>query len=343
MSSLPSPFPRAVRLAVLSASAALSLSGCRVYDPTSPEELANRSYLAPSIESGVVTLVDGALDLPPGEPIERVELVASAAGDIDADEDPDAAVVLAEVLGDHTTYRLHAVVVEGERALDEATQVVGTAVRIEAVRIVDGIIEVDLAAPARSPGIDPAPVLITSKFALTTAGLVPIDPPETVPATAGRAAELEPGLDTHEWVLETMELGGGVERLSEVVELTTPPSVRFRIEVGDSDQGSGRMSGFGGCNRIFGGFAIEPDGSLSIVALGATRRACAEPLSGIESRITKSLTIADSYEIDGDRLTIHVWDGTLRFRAGAELAPSPDPGTGDPPEGQETSGPRRIT
>jgi heat shock protein HslJ len=50
-------------------------------------------------------------------------------------------------------------------------------------------------------------------------------------------------------------------------------------------EGEGRLTGYGGCNRLFGSYEITGEVRLLIGALGATRRACPEPLMAQEQAL----------------------------------------------------------
>ncbi|MFV1986100.1 MAG: META domain-containing protein [Gemmatimonadota bacterium] len=289
-------------------------------DPTSVDELANSTYLSDATADGVVTLLSGAFDFPPGSGVERVELVSSTQGDFDGDETLDAAVVLVEYSGRESFYRVHALVGDGKDVEDVATRLLGDRLVVEDLRITDGIIEVDLLVRGPRSSVEDEPTLpITSRYALTERGLTPINPPTikegAAPAmVAGSVATLS----SHEWILRSIEIGDWSQSTD---ALETRPSLRFAVELGTPDAGSGRVSGFAGCNQMFGSYSNDEAGSLRISALGATRRMCEEPLADLEQRVMASLTVSESFEITDDQLVIEFDGGLMRFSAGSELEP----------------------
>ncbi|MFD2724994.1 META domain-containing protein [Hyunsoonleella rubra] len=54
-----------------------------------------------------------------------------------------------------------------------------------------------------------------------------------------------------------------------------------------------KVSGFSGCNRFFGSYALE-DGSIKFSALGATRMLCSDDKNNIETKFLKALDKADT-------------------------------------------------
>lgn len=289
-------------------------------DPTGADALANATFLSTGNSDGAVTLMAGAFDFPPGGEVDRVELIQSAQGDFDGDDDLDAAVVLAEYRGRQELYRLHAVIADGKGAEDVAERLIGDRVIVEGLRVVDGIVEVDLLIREAGSSVETEPsVPITSMYALTGRGLVPINPPtirEGSPRAMGAGTEAD--LESHEWVLQSIEMGDWSQSMD---ALERRPSLRFSSELGTASAGSGRVSGFAGCNQVFGGYSNQEDGALKVTALGATRRMCDEALSEIEQRFIASLTASQSHEIQDDQLVIEFNGGVMRFTAGSELEP----------------------
>lgn len=64
-----------------------------------------------------------------------------------------------------------------------------------------------------------------------------------------------------------------------------------------------RISGTGGCNRFFGGYSVE-DGRISFTGVGATRMACEPEIMAREDQFFTALNAAQSYNREGDRLTL---------------------------------------
>lgn len=306
-------------------------------DPTSSDALANASYLSEATAEGRVTLVDGSFDFPPGNPVERIDLVDYATGDFDGDDDTDAAVVLVETSGRAELFRLHALLRDGDRLEDVAARLVGDRIEVRGVWIEEGIIALDLTIRAAGENIEVEPTVpVTRHFALTGRGLLPIDPP-SVSEAAPRV--LEGGdvatLTSHEWLVDRVQMGDWSLRTD---SLENRPSLRFVRELGDETAGTGRLYGTAGCNRIFGNYDRREDGSLRILGLAATRRACGDPEASVEQRIMSSLGAAQRLSIAEDALRIEFEGGTIHLRAGGELVPpepfpaAPADGDGDPTE-----------
>lgn len=312
------------RTAIAVAAATVVVACGRGPEPTSPESLANATYLTDATPEGRVTLVGGAFDFSTG-PVERVELVSSGAGDIDGDDDPDAAVVLVETSGRSRLFRLHAVLGDGRTASDVAARLIGDRIEVREVRIEDGLISLDLMVreAGSSQEADPS-VPITSRFALTDRGLIPADMP-SVDESAPRAM---PGgdvatLPSHEWILERIEMGDWSQATDELAER---PWLRFHRELGDDEAGTGTMYADAGCNRLFGSYERGADGSLRVRGIASTRRACPEPLADLEQRLAAALEAARTFAITDDVLRIEFDGGVLQLRAGRGLLPPPAPG-----------------
>lgn len=75
---------------------------------------------------------------------------------------------------------------------------------------------------------------------------------------------------------------------------------------------SGRVSGFAGCNRIFGGYALTGS-SLSFGPLGMTRMACDKGMD-LEHRYATALDSVRSYRVTGDTLELLGEDGATLAR-----------------------------
>ncbi len=66
---------------------------------------------------------------------------------------------------------------------------------------------------------------------------------------------------------------------------------------------SGRVSGFGGCNRLMGSYTLQQN-RLTIGGLAGTMMACPEPAMSIERALHAALTGPLSYAITGNRLSL---------------------------------------
>jgi heat shock protein HslJ len=83
----------------------------------------------------------------------------------------------------------------------------------------------------------------------------------------------------------------------------------------------GKISGFGGCNRYFGGWGYL-EGATDVVRIwrtGSTRMACPEPIMTQEHLFLEELSRASRYQIAGTELRLYYNEGgsVLRFSRGA--------------------------
>lgn len=75
----------------------------------------------------------------------------------------------------------------------------------------------------------------------------------------------------------------------------------------------GRVTGFGGCNRIFGAYEVDGD-AIRIGPMAGTRMLCAEP-AGVaeqEAALLAALEAATTWTIRGGRLQLRDADGALQ-------------------------------
>ncbi|MCX6027860.1 MAG: YbaY family lipoprotein [Chloroflexi bacterium] len=112
------------------------------------ETLRNGRYELPGMEVGVFQLKDGKVELRYGEgasQVYRVELIATATGDLTADGQADAVVVLAwNGGGSGTFYNLVAVGNQGGTLQQVAVEPLGDRIQVKALKIQDGKISVDM-------------------------------------------------------------------------------------------------------------------------------------------------------------------------------------------------------
>ena len=82
----------------------------------------------------------------------------------------------------------------------------------------------------------------------------------------------------------------------------------------------GKLSGSGGCNRVFGGWGfVEGDPNvIRIWRTGSTKMACALPLMTQEHRFLEELVRVSNHAIDGNELRLFYdgGKGVLRFTRG---------------------------
>lgn len=288
--------------------------------PTSPEALAQATYLTDATESGQVTLENGERRFAAGGPVTAMTLVASAAGDLDGDGDADAAAILVEERGLDRILRLHALLADDGTVEDVATRMVGDRFEIRSVSVVDGLIDVDLLT--RRPGVPvqtPPTVPTRLRFALTGRGLLPVNPPQPRDADVGTVRR-EPTLTSNQWNLTRIEVR---QWIADAGAFRQAPYLRFAEDL-RGETVNGRLSGQTGCNRMFGGFEAGVSGSLRIRAIATTRRVCGNDAMDRERRLVAALEAATGYTLAGDTLEIELDGGLIRFEAGPELAP-PEP------------------
>ena len=139
-------------LPVLAAGLLLTLSACAAEEapaPNPPAELSaatlrSAPYSSQYVEEGEVRLVNGVFR----DTARRVSvffLPEYAAGDIDSDGVPDAAVVLATTTGGSGTFLDLALVLNQDgQPVNAATLFLGDRVPVDRIRVVEGEVQVDL-------------------------------------------------------------------------------------------------------------------------------------------------------------------------------------------------------
>jgi hypothetical protein len=172
---------------------ALGLAACAPEavppQPPPPAELSaavlrSTSYASQYVESGKVRLVNGTFE----DRARRVMvffLPEYAAGDLDGDGTPDAAVLLSTTTGGSGTFQDLAVVLnrEGE-PVHAATFFLGDRVPVDRIRIVEGEIQLDLTMHGPADPMCCPSVRTTRRFELQGSELVELDGrPEAAGAT----------------------------------------------------------------------------------------------------------------------------------------------------------------
>ncbi|HEY2798137.1 MAG TPA: META domain-containing protein [Thermoanaerobaculia bacterium] len=144
-------------------------------------------------------------------------------------------------------------------------------------------------------------------IACQTTGGGPASPPPGPAAQAATASPSAPsGAPLEETTWELVTLGGaplpeGIKR-----------SPNLRLESGEK-----RLVGFGGCNRVFGGYALEGS-SLKLSPLGTTKMGCLGPQMPLEKQFLDALERVTAYAISGSVLTLRAGEAeiaTLRAAA----------------------------
>jgi heat shock protein HslJ len=98
------------------------------------------------------------------------------------------------------------------------------------------------------------------------------------------------------------ELAGGVWRLTHLGDeaVAHPPERRPYLEF---EAETNRISGFTGCNRMFGEFDAE-EGGLSFGAIGMTKMACMDTMD-LERSFLEVLEATASWRVDDGGLELH--------------------------------------
>ena len=108
-----------------------------------------------------------------------------------------------------------------------------------------------------------------------------------------------PALQNTSWRLTRLD--------GQAVEVERPPTLNFDAE-------RQRVTGFGGCNQFFGGYALGPDGALEIANVGSTKMLC-PGTEQLEQRYLAALRDATRLDRDDRRLRLSHPAGELVFEA----------------------------
>ncbi|WP_419949955.1 META domain-containing protein [Candidatus Palauibacter sp.] len=305
--------------------AAVAVGACeRGPAPTSREVLEGSTFL--TLEGVDVTLIEGSGAVGGV----RHELLLTAEGDLDFDSEPDAAAVLVADQGRERFLTLHALLREEEAARDVSARLIGDRIEVHRLTIADGVIRVDVRI--RRPG-DPVTarpsVDVAQYFMLTNRGVLPIrltdvveEGPATVAGPGDDAGPDGPRLHTHEWELESFDVGDWSANLRGLDRI----ALRFVADAFDGADITGQVSGFAGCNQVFGSFRTRESAALRFLGLATTRRSCRGRASEVEQRLTEALGSVQAFRLSEDRLVLALPDGAIRFRAGGRLVPvTPEP------------------
>ena len=317
--------------------AALAVAGCGDEPEVSSREvLENATFL--TLDGGEITLTAGATT---SEGNVRHELLLTADGDLDFDSDIDAVAVLAADQGRERFLTLHAVLRDGDQLQDVSARLIGDRIEVHRAEIVDGMIRLNVRV--RRPG-DPVTVRPsvdrTPYFALTSRGLTSvsiIDIADGEDAGAGGAgasagngmAGAAPALYTHEWELESFDSGDWSANLRALRE---PVTLRFRAEPRGAAVVTGELAGFAGCNRVFGSFRTHEAEALRFYGVAAMRRTCRDREADFERRFLEALRSVRAFRLDGERMTLALRGGAIRFRAGRPLVSHTAGMAPDPPD-----------
>lgn len=327
------PVTRNPALAVLLV-AALGAAGCGGEPETIGREvLENATFL--TLDGGEITLAGGATA---SEGNVRYELLVTADGDLDFDSDIDAVAVLAADRGRERFLTLHAVLRDGDEIRDVSARLIGDRIEVHRAEIIDGMIRVSVRVRRSGdpvtvrPSVDRTPYFALTNRGLTSVTLIEgadgedtqVGSTEAGGAGAGNGtAAAAPALYTHEWELESFDRGDWSANLRAPRE---PVTLRFQARPRDAADVTGEMAGFAGCNRTFGSFRMHEAEAMRFYGVTAMRRLCGERPTDFEQRFLDALRSVRAFRIEGDRMTLALRGGTIRFRAGRRLD-SHTPGT----------------
>ena len=168
--------------AVLVGALVAALSACAAEDvpvPRPPPELSaavlrSAPYSSQHVEEGQIRLANGIFQ----DTARRVSvffLPEYAAGDLDRDGVPDAAVVLATTTGGSGTFLDLALVLNQDgRPVNAATLFLGDRVAVDRIRIVEGEVQVDLTMHGPADPMCCPSVETTRRFRYESGGVVEI-------------------------------------------------------------------------------------------------------------------------------------------------------------------------
>ncbi len=260
------------------------------------EELKNATYRGLEGIAASVTLDDGRWE---GEPFAAggvsrpaVQFVRDfhLVGDLDGDAVAESVVMLGESSGGTGEWIHVAVVVRrGTELVNVAAVRLGDRVQIRAARIEMGHIVLDVVQAGPNDAMCCPGELVTRVWELHETALREL-PSNTLPQRLGLET-----LAGAEWVLRWWSW-------TEPAPLAPEVTLRFV---------DGRFAGTSGCNRYFAAATPgQSPGDVAVGAAGATRMACPEPVSAVETRFLAQLQgvkkfnfvatqLALTYEKDG--------------------------------------------
>ncbi len=290
--------PLVARTAAVVLTAAIEPSAAA---PVPLSALANAEYHG--IYEQAVTLKDGLYEGQPfladGASRPTVTLIDRmvAVGDLDADGEQDAAVLLVENSGGSGSFvYLAAVSLAGGAARNLATTLLGDRVQVRNLSQDDGAVLVDLVvAGEEDPSALPA-TKVRKTFQVSDGSLIE------------RASETQDALSLADlegtsWTLRTMNDAGGETRPEGTV------TASFQDE---------RISGGAGCNRYSGGVEDQGRGAIAIGDISATQAACPEPLMALERAFLEHLATMERFGFRFGDLVLSGAGGILVFSPGMD-------------------------
>ena len=81
------------------------------------------------------------------------------------------------------------------------------------------------------------------------------------------------------------------------------PVAHSRLMFDPGDQGTSRLSGTAGCNRLMGGFQLNGE-QLRFSRLASTQMACAPQVMGFERRVVQALAQVRRWSLDKSNLLL---------------------------------------
>ncbi|MYC87448.1 MAG: META domain-containing protein [Gemmatimonadales bacterium] len=298
------------------------------------EVLENATFL--TLDGGEITLTAGATTSAGNV---RHELLLTADGDLDFDSDIDAVAVLAADQGRERFLTLHALLRDGDQLRDVSARLIGDRIEVHRAEILDGMIRLNvrIRGPREPvtvrPSVDRTPYFALTDRGLTSVTLIDGADGEEAPADAAGAGNgtpaAAPGLYSHEWELESFDRGDWSANLGELRE---PVRLRFRAEPRADADVTGELAGFAGCNRIFASFRVHEGEALRFYGVTAMRKLCPEREANFEQRLLDALRFVRAFRVEGDRMTLALRGGAIRFRVGQPLAPHAPGAAPDPPD-----------
>ncbi len=263
--------------------------------------LANAEYHG--IYEQSVTLTEGRYE---GEPVladgasrPSVTLIDQmvAVGDLDADGEQDAAVLLVENSGGSGSFVfLAAVSLAGGKAKNLATTHLGDRVQVRNLSQDDGAILVDLVVAGEEDASALPATKVRKTFQVSDGSLIE------------RASETQDALSLTDlegtsWTLRTMNGAGGEIQPEGTV------TASFQDE---------KISGSASCNRYSGGVEELGRGAIAIGDISATQAACPEPLMELEQTFLEHLAAVERFGFRFGDLVLSGAGGILVFSPGMD-------------------------
>jgi len=115
----------------------------------------------------------------------------------------------------------------------------------------------------------------------------------------GQSASLENTI----WVLESYGEPGKLHAVLEDTEVTAT-----------FDSVEGKVTGSAGCNNYFSGYEVKDNELLIPGPIGATKMSCGEQIDKQEYEYLTTLETSESYQVEGDKLTITCGNNILIFK-----------------------------